>query len=112
MRHLVRDNIFEHGLGSENQAPAEREVSLSRAAAPPALCIADTDPRHFAPDARRQSMRARRDLGLRHCNEMITDPACQMQRIAAHPDFAVDNPDWRRRGVEFAAYLVRNPEQR
>ena len=81
MRHLVRHNVLEHRLGGENQSPAEREVSLSRAAAPSAPRIADTDPGHFAPDARRQSMRATRDFGLCPCNQMSTDPTRQTQRI-------------------------------
>ena len=47
---------------------------------------------------------------MRHCNEMIMDPACQMQRIAPHPDFAVDDLDRGRHGVEFAANPVGHPE--
>src|SRR6516164_1078500 len=112
MRYLVRHNVLEHRLGGENQSPAEREVSLSRAAAPSAPRIADTDPGHFAPDARRQSMRATRDFGLCPCNQMSTDPTRQTQRIAAHSDFAVDDPDRRRHRVEVAADPMEHPEHR
>ena len=108
----MRDNVFEHRLGSQNQSPAEGQVSSSRAASPTALGIAHIDPRHLAPDARGQPMRPRDELGPRRCNEMIADPARQVRGIAAHADFAVDDPDRGCGRIEFAADPMGHPEQR
>src|SRR6202011_6194460 len=93
MCHLMGNDLIEHRLRSEDQAPAEGEVSPSRAAAPPAPRVAHIDLRHLAPDARGQPARPRIDLGPRRPSEMIAHPARQIPRITAHPDFTVDDSD-------------------
>src|SRR6516165_1121149 len=99
MRHLMRDDVVEHRLGSKNQPPAEREVSPSRAAPPSTLCIAYIDPRHAAPDPCGELARPPGEFVPSHRHQIIPDPARQMRRIATNADLAIDDHHRRPRGV-------------
>ena len=101
-----------HRLGREDQSPAEREGSRAGAASPAALRVAHADPRHTRPMPRSQSTRAPCELGPQPSREMIADPARQMRRIAAHPNFAVTDRHRRRGRVGLAADAMRDPEHR
>src|SRR5690348_16388670 len=87
MGHLMRHHLIDDGLGREDQPPAEREVSASRAASPTASCIADGDARHIAPDSRRDPTCPAGELAARHLYEVIANPAGGMRRIALYTDF-------------------------
>ena len=112
MRHLVGDDIVEHRLRGEDQPPAEGEVSLSRAAAPPALRIAYGDPRHSATDPCGQTKSTRRQYVTRREDEVVAHPPRQMSRIAADPDLAIDDFDRRSRVIAIETNPVENPEHR
>jgi len=76
MRYLMGNDIIEHWLRNKNQPPAKRDISVSRAAAPPALCIAYAYPLYFAADLCRHPPGTRRELVPRRDDEVVADPAC------------------------------------
>ena len=112
VRHLMCNDIIEHRPGAKISRQ-QNEIFPSPEQLPHRLFVSRTLTRcHFAADLCRQPPRARRELVPRHDDEVVADPACQMCRIAADPDFAINDPDRRQRRGTLAPYPMWNPEHR
>src|SRR5215471_6155452 len=77
MRHLVGDDIVEHGFGHEDEPPREGEVAIASAAAPARRRIAHADAAHRLPDRLGEAMRWLAQLALGKIAQEVAHPARQ-----------------------------------
>src|SRR5579862_6912901 len=92
MRHLMRDDVVEHGLGYEDEPPREGEIAGARAAAPARRRIAHADAAHLLPDRFGETMRPLGQLALRQIAQEIAHPARQKVDAAGNANLARLDP--------------------
>ena len=80
---------------------------------PQRLLVSRTSTRAtLRPISRREAARRRASSLPRQCDQVVANPARQMHRLAAHPDFAVDDRDRRRARIDHSPDAMRHAQHR
>src|SRR5258708_29903801 len=93
MSDLVGDDVIEHRLRRENEAPGEGERPGRRTTAPAAPGVSHADPRDAPVDPGGERARSSPEFLARQRDEMIAHPPRDMRRRADDADFAIADDD-------------------